>query len=298
MIKIRDLEYLQAVDEFKHFGRAAEACNVSQPTLSGQIMKFEEQLGLQLIERHRGNVMLTPAGERLVFEAKNILRATKSFSEVAKTLLDPLAGNLHIGLIPTIAPYLLPHIMEDLHSNLPKINFFLYENKTHVLLGELNQGKIDIGILSWLSDANKFDRYDLFEEPLILATHASHPLAQKESIELNDLNGQAVLTLEDGNCLRNDAMGYCFSANAFEDDRFRATSLETLRFMVAGNLGITLLPQLSTTQAFSNPLLRYVPFQDPQPTRQISLIIRPNYARMECVRAVVASIRQSLKKLP
>ena len=126
MVKLRDLQYLSAIDEYKHFGKAAQACFVSQPTLSGQIMKLEEQLALQLVERHRRNVMLTPAGEQLVKEARKVLQAANDFEASAKALLDPLAGDLHLGLIPTLAPYLLPHIMADLNSCLPNINFFLH----------------------------------------------------------------------------------------------------------------------------------------------------------------------------
>lgn len=297
MIKLRDLEYLVAIDEHKHFGKAAESCHVSQPTLSGQLMKLEESLELQLIERHHRKVMLTPAGEQLVKDARKVLSAAQHFEASAKTLLDPLAGDIHLGLIPTLAPYLLPHIMEPLNTELPKLNFYLHENRTKDLLRELDEGKLDALVLPWLEDMHNVDRYDLFEEPLVLAVHPSHPLAVKPLVSLKDLKDQQVLTLEDGHCLRQQTLGYCFTAEANEDTRFQATSLETLRHMVASNMGITILPELSMTNQVDTHRIKYIRFTDPVPTRQISLVIRRNYARMACIRAVVSNIKQSMQKV-
>jgi LysR family hydrogen peroxide-inducible transcriptional activator len=297
MIKIRDLEYLLAIAEHKHFGHAAAACFVSQPTLSGQIQKLEQRLKLTLIERKTRNVMLTPAGEKLIQEARQVLNAANNFEEAAKALLDPLSGDLHIGLIPTLAPYILPHIMPTLNTTLPKISFYLYENRTNDLLQQLDEGKLDILILPWLPEMERFERYDLFEEPLVMATSQHHGFATKSAVNFDDLHQQKILTLEDGHCLRDQAMGYCFSAGAEEDHSFRATSLETLRYMVASNMGITLLPVLATLNPLSNKDIQYIPFIQPQPTREISLLCRPGYPRMDCVRAVVSSIRQSVKPL-
>lgn len=295
MIKIRDLEYLDAIETHRHFGRAAEACYVSQPTLSGQIMKLEEQLGLTLVERQTRKVMLTPAGERLVAEARNVLRAASNFEASAKALLDPLSGDLHVGLIPTLAPYLLPHIMNDLNEKLPNINFYLYEDKTKNLLQSLDDGKLDLIILPWLDEMDKFDRFDLFEEPLVLATSQNHSLSTKSEISLDELKTYEILTLEDGHCLRDQALGFCFTAGAKEDNRFQATSLETLRHMVASNMGITLLPELATKSLDATNTLKYIPFVKPKPNRLISLVLRSGYSRMECIRAVVGSIKTSMK---
>jgi LysR family hydrogen peroxide-inducible transcriptional activator len=297
MIRVKVLEYLVAVAEHKHFGHAAKACFVSQPTLSGQIMKLEETLSLQLIERHRHNIMLTPAGEKLVQQARNIINATQSFEDAAKELLDPFSGDLHLGLIPTLAPYVLPVIMEALNRSFPKINFYLYENKTKNLLTDLNNGKLDLLILPWLNDMKNVERYDLFAEPLLLTTPINHPLANKKQLTLDDLNKQQILTLEDGHCLRDQALGYCFAAGANEDNRFKATSLETLRHMVANGLGITLLPKLATLADNTAKNIRYISFQEPQPVRQISLVIRPNYSRMVCVRGIVQAVRSAVKKI-
>ena len=296
MIKLRELEYLDAIERHKHFGKAAEACHVSQPTLSGQIIKLEEQLGVTLIERHRRNIMLTPAGNQLLAKARKVLNAAHDLEITAKTLGDPLSGEMHIGLIPTLAPYLLPYIMPELIAGLPRMEFFLHEEQTADLLQSLDQGHLDALILPWLDDMKDFDAYDLFDEPFVLAVNRKHVLAKKKRVKLEDLKGCHVLTLEDGHCLRNQALGYCFSAGADEDKRFQATSLETLRYMVASGIGITLLPKLSVIDQRESSDIVYIPFQQPQPSRRIVLLIRQNYTRVETVREIVGIVRKTLKQ--
>jgi len=296
MIKLRELEYLDAIERFKHFGKAAEACHVSQPTLSGQIIKLEEQLGVTLIERHRRNIMLTPAGNQLLAKARKVLNAAHDLEVTAKTLGDPLSGEMHLGLIPTLAPYLLPHIMPDLITGLPRMEFYLHEGQTADLVQSLDKGHLDALILPWLEDMKDFDAYHLFDEPFVLAMNKKHALAKKKRVKLEDLKGCHVLTLEDGHCLRNQALGYCFSAGADEDKRFQATSLETLRYMVASGIGITLLPKLSVIDQRESNDIVYIPFQQPQPSRRIVLLIRQNYTRVETVREIVGLVRGSVKK--
>ncbi len=291
MIKIRDLEYLDAIDKFKHFGKAAEACNVSQPTLSGQVIKLEAQLGFPLFERHKRSVMLTPNGAKLVELARKVLRSAEEFEQTAKALADPMAGELHVGLIPTLGPYLLPHIMTPLNQALPDADLYLHEGQTQQLLRKLDEGQLDCIILPWLDDMQAFNAYELFEEPLVLALPDNHALAEKQWVNLNDLRGHKVLTLEDGHCLRDQAMGYCFSAGADEDERFRATSLETLRHMISVGRGITLMPKLATLQHQSIQGIDYRPFAKPEPVRAIVLLTRPTFSRMECVRTMVKTIR-------
>ncbi|GLX80091.1 DNA-binding transcriptional regulator OxyR [Thalassotalea insulae] len=294
MVKLRDLEYLDAIAKYRHFGKAAQACFVSQPTLSGQIIKLEEQLGLTLVERQTRKVMLTPMGEQLIEQARRVLQAAEDFQTSAKALLDPLSGDLHLGMIPTLAPYLLPHIMTDLNNELPSINFYLYEDKTQHLLTQLAEGKLDALILPWLDSMDKFERYDLFNEAFVMASPKGHAFAKRESITLKDLADHNILTLEDGHCLRDQAMGYCFSAGANEDQSFRATSLETLRYMVASNMGVTLLPELATLNRTGHEDVYYTRFQQPEPNRQISLLIRPGYSRMACIRKVVTCVKNSM----
>jgi len=289
MIKIRDLEYLDAIERHRHFGKAAEACHVSQPTLSGQIKKLEEQLGVSLVERHPRNIMLTPAGEQLLAKARRVLSAAKDLEMTARTLGDPLSGEVHLGLIPTLAPYLLPVIMPDLIRKLPKIEFMLHEYKTHELLAMLHEGRLDALVLPWLDDMQNVDAYDLFNEEFVLAVSPRHPLAGSRQLQLSSLEGHKVLTLEDGHCLRDQALGYCFSAGADEDRRFQATSLETLRYMVAANIGITLLPELAVREDDED--ICYLRFEKPAPARRIVLLVRQHYTRMECVREIVSVVR-------
>jgi len=293
MIKIRDLEYLDAIDQHRHFGKAASACFVSQPTLSGQLMKLEQQLNLQLVERHRHNVMLTPAGTQLVKDGRKVLQAAEDFKRSAKNLLDPFAGELHVGLIPTLAPYLLSHIMPGITKALPKIDLYLHEKQTNDLLEQLDDGKLDVLILPYLDEMDKFEIYHLFDEPFILATPKAHPLSLQENLTLTDLYEESILTLEDGHCLKDQALGYCFTAGAKENTTFQATSLETLRHMVGSGMGITLLPALATHHQTQEDI-SYRSFNAPSPFRKIALVIRPNYARMECIRTLVANIRKSM----
>jgi LysR family hydrogen peroxide-inducible transcriptional activator len=295
MITIRDLEYLDALETHRHFGKAAEACFVSQPTLSGQIKKLEEQLGVSLIERHPGNIMLTPAGEQLLVKARRVLSAARDMEMTAKSLGDPLAGDFHLGLIPTLAPYLLPRIMPGLNADLPKLEFYLHEHKTADLLRLLNIGDLDALILPWLDDMGNFEAYDLFNEEFVLAVSSKHELADRKQVALSSLEGHKVLMLEDGHCLRDQALGYCFSAGADEDKHFRATSLETLRYMVAANRGITLLPELAVKNQPKNDSLRYIRFEKPAPSRRIVLLVRQNYQRLECVRHIVSIVRGRIK---
>jgi len=293
VVKLRDLEYLDAIERYKHFGKAADACHVSQPTLSAQIRKLEEQLGLTLVERHPRNVMLTKAGALLTEQARKVLNSAKEFETAAKNLADPLAGDLHIGLIPTLAPYLLPQIMPALTKSMPNLNLFLYEKQTKTLLQDLDNGAMDILILPWLDDEMKrFDRYKLMDEPLVLAAPPDHAVSQKSPLTLDDLKDETILTLEDGHCLRDQAMGYCFTAGAEEDKRFKATSLETLRYMVASGSGVTLMPKLAVMNQAESDMICYREFAEPQPTREIAAVIRANYPRMEAVRKLVSTIKE------
>ena len=291
MVTIKDLKYLRAIHEHRHFGKAATACFVSQPTLSGQIKKLEEQLGLVLIERNRHHLMLTDAGQALIHKAQAVLQAAEDFEQTAKTLTDPFAGELHVGLIPTLAPYLLPHIMPPLAQALPDTQILLFEEPTEVLLSQLQEGQLDVLILPWLESMSKLNRIDVFDEPLVLTTPRDHELAQQESITLDQLRGQHVLVLKDDHCLRNQSLDYCFSAGAREDTRFQATSLETLRYMVAGGLGVTLMPKLAVNTLSITENLCYRPFADPVPIRTVSAVTRPQFPRQKLIEKVADTIR-------
>jgi LysR family hydrogen peroxide-inducible transcriptional activator len=281
-MNFRDLEYLIALEELKHFRKAAEKCFVSQPTLSGQIRKLEDELGIQLMERSPRKVLFTPAGLDIVAKAKTILLEVKSLKEIATSYNEPMQGTLHIGLIPTVAPYLLPLIIAAIKTHFPEISLYLYEKQTHVLLKQLEEGELDCLILAMLPGMESFAEYHLYQEPLELAIADVHPWAKQPEIELNRLRGEHVLMLEDGHCLRDQTKEFCFAAGAVEDGSFQATSLETLRHMISAENGMTLFPQLAIPVTRHQEGIQYIPFKDPQPSREISLLCRKNSVRKIC----------------
>lgn len=293
-MNLRDLEYLVALQEVKHFRKAAEKCFVSQPTLSGQISKLEEELGLLLIERTSRKVIFTHAGEDIAMKARQILMEVKGLKEIAKNYQAPLSGPLHMGLIPTIAPYVLPKIVPQIREKFPSLELFLYEEQTSALIKGLEEGELDCLILAILPNMERFGRIDLYREPLLLALPKIHEWQSKERIAIHDLKGHQLLMLEDGHCLREQAMGYCFEAGAKEDTSFKATSLETLRHMVAAGCGITLLPELAVPQGPNDHHdLCYKRFTEPQPGRTISLLYRMHSVRRPCFNEL-AKLVQSL----
>jgi LysR family hydrogen peroxide-inducible transcriptional activator len=246
-VNLRDLKYLVALAEERHFGKAAERCHVSQPTLSAQIRKLEEYLGVSLVERQPKKVSLTETGERIVARARLVLHEADAIVELARTDRDPLAGELKLAFIPTVGPYLLPKVATRLKRALPKLKLLLYEYQTAQLLEKLRHGDIDMGILALPIPTDGLECRALYEEAVMLAVPDAHPLAQRERARLEDLRGETLLLLEDGHCLRDQALEVCSRVRVSEDQDYRATSLETLRQMVAAGHGVTLLPQLATT---------------------------------------------------
>lgn len=295
-MNLRDFEYLLALYEVRHFRKAAERCFVSQPTLSGQVRKLEDELELTLIERDTRNVMFTPAGEAVVEHARQVLSEVKQLKDTAQSFRDPMSGELRLGLIPTVAPYLLPRIMPQLFQQFPDMGWQLEEQQTSVLLNQLRDGQLDALLLAWLpNEMQGLAHFTLYHEPLWLACANGHPINQQEAINLTQLDGQTVLMLEDGHCLRDQALGYCFSSGANEDGTFRATSLETLRHMVATGRGITLMPYLAIQEHHqSDPLVRYQPFNEPQPTREIALVYRRGSSRVRTLQALADAIKESV----
>src|SRR6187399_1210493 len=232
-IKLKDLRYLVAVADTRHFGRAAERSFVSQPTLSAQLKKLEEYLGVQLIERSPKRVSLTVAGEEIVERARRILEASDEIVELAKGHRDPLAGRLKLALLPTIGPYLLPNVAGRLRRQLPRLELMLYEYQTDPMLEKLHSGEIDVGILALPVQSDGLDTHELYKEPFMVAMPAHHRLSGRSSIKVDDLRNETLLQLEDGHCLRDQALDICASTDVHEKQDFRATSLETLRQMVA-----------------------------------------------------------------
>lgn len=276
-MNLRELEYLAALGEHRHFGRAAEACFVSQPTLSMQIKKLERELGVELVERSPGGVMLTDAGERVVERARIMLREAEDIRGIARQAQDPEAGSLRLALIPTLAPYLLPHVVPQLHERFPRLELLLVEEKTDDLLERLRDGRLDAGVLALPVDAGNLYGEALFREGFVLAVPVAHRLAAlDEPVAPSVLAGEQVLLLEEGHCLREQALDVCRLAGAPERSGFRATSLETLRQMVASGVGITLLPELAVQPPVpQSGDIRLLHFAEPVPSREIALLWRP-----------------------
>ncbi|MCU1369652.1 MAG: transcriptional regulator [Ilumatobacteraceae bacterium] len=275
-MNLRDLEYLVAVGDHRHFGRAAEACNVSQPTLSTQLKKLEQELGIALIERSSRHVVLTAAGERVVERSRVILDEAAAIRALARQATDPEGGTLRMGLFPTLAPYLLPHVVPALHERYPNLELLLIEEKTEVVLDQLRAGRLDVGILALPVTGEPLHQQPLFTEDFVLAVPAGHPLAAAGGpVDPSVLAGEQVLLLEEGHCLRDQALSVCRLTGASERRGFRATSLETLRQMVAAGVGITLLPSLAVRppvpMSADIELLR---FTEPVPRREIAMLWR------------------------
>ena len=275
-MNIRTLEYLTALHKYQHFGKAAEACFVSQPALSMQLKKLEDYLGVSLIERRHQNTLLTVEGVKIAQLALTALQTINSIKEYANSVTDPLQGKITLGIFPTLAPYLLPLIIPVLAKKFPQLAIYLLEEKTDNLLNDLKQGKIDIALLALPIIDSQLSVNEIFSEKFYLALPKSHPLASKKSIASSALKQERLLLLEEGHCLRDQALSFCHRLNTHEQQDFRATSLETLRHMVAANLGITLMPALA---CIKTPNVVYIPFSDQKISRDIALVWRNSTPR-------------------
>lgn len=294
-MNLRDLRYFVALADTRHFGRAAERSFVSQPTLSAQIKKLENHLGVQLVERQPRRVTLTDTGAKILPLARRILQESDEIVSLARNEHDPLSGRLNVGLIPTIGPYLLPLVIRKLRKRLPQLQLMLYEYQTQPLLEKLRSGDIELGILALPVAPDGLEVRELYTEPFHAALPGTSPLAKKTSIKLDDLTGENLLLLEDGHCLRDQALEVCNRIDIKESGDYRATSLETLRQMVAAGLGVTLLPELATRGPFgSGHGLIVKPFTRPSPSRAVGAVWRRSSARGAAIDAVCDVIHTTM----
>ena len=295
-LKLKDLKYLVALADTRHFGRAAARCFVSQPTLSAQLRKLEQYLGVQLIERQPRHVTLTAAGERIVERARRIVAASDEVLEIARAEHDPLAGRLRLALLPTIGPYLLPLVMQKIRKALPRLELMLYEYQTAPLLEHVQAGDVDVGILALPVHGASLASHSLYEEPFVVLAPAGHALASRSSVRPADLAGETLLLLEEGHCLRDQALDVCGRVDVSEREDFRATSIETLRQMVAAGAGITLLPDLASRGAYAAARGVVVrPFTRPQPTRNVGAVWRRSSARAAAIAALLDVIAATVR---
>ncbi len=294
-MNLRDLRYLVALAEHKHFGRAAQASFVSQPTLSTQIKKLEEELGVALVERTPRKVLLTEAGKEIVQRARDVLTEVEQIRAIARRTLDPESGTLRLGIFPTLGPYLLPHVVPHISTRFPRLELLLVEEKTEVLLKQLREGRLDTAILALPIHDDQLHAEFLFEEPFLLAVPERHELARRKTLKLDDLSNQSLLLLEDGHCLRDQALEVCALSGATEKSGFRATSLETLRQMVAANVGVTLLPILAVKPPVArSENIHLVQFRGEAPSRRIAMLWRKSSA----LAPFLKKISQVFRELP
>ncbi|MGA9993088.1 MAG: hydrogen peroxide-inducible genes activator [Thiobacillaceae bacterium] len=294
---LTELKYVLAVTRERHFGRAAEACFVSQPTLSVAIKKLEDELGVILFERGGGGELgITPAGERVAEQAAHIFELVDGIKDLAAEAKDDLQGALKLGAIYTIAPYLLPELIPVLHRQAPQMPLVLEENYTRVLTEKLKKGELDAMIIATPVDEPALLVLPLYEEPFLVAVPANHEWKKKKSVASADLEKESLLLLSSGHCFRDQVLQACPALNRSATNGLQKTlessSLETIRNTVASGMGITVLPCTATRlQTASDSLLSYRPFSKPVPSRIVSLAWRKSFPRPRAIEAVRQAVQ-------
>lgn len=297
-MNLRDFKYVITVADTHHFGRAAERCFVSQPTLSGQIKKLEEELGVTIFERTKRSVEVTPVGAEIIALARRLLEQADAIEQLARAHRDPLAGPLRVGAIPTLSPYLMPLILRPLKSAYPQMKLVLSEEVTDTLVERLQNHEIDAALLATPVDAPDLDAMPLFDEPFWLAHPRNHPLYDKDEITREDLESLDLLLLADGHCLAKQAMDVCGLADRRERGEMsdlRAASLETLLQLVGAGFGSTLVPALATGGAWmtgSGIIARQLNLPDTY--RRVSMVFRRSFPRRAALEAFAGIIRDNL----
>lgn len=288
---LRQLQYVVAVADALSFRKAAELCHVSQPSLSAQLALLEDALGVRLFERDRRRVLATAAGKEVIERARRLLLDADDLNAAARRAADPLDGTLRLGVIPTVSPYLLPHVTPALRSDFPKLTAVWIEDKTEVLVHSLEAGTLDAALLALEAELGDVEHEVVSSDPFMLATSSGDPLGQgTAAVERSELRDADVLLLDDGHCFREQALAYCSRAKARELE-FRATSLATLTQMVASGLGVTLLPALAVATEAERAGLHVRPFADPPPARTIALVWRRRSPIASALRKVAATVR-------
>lgn len=289
---LRQLQYAVEVADALSFRRAAERCHVSQPALSAQLAHMETALGARLFERDRRRVLVTAAGRELVERARQVLREADDLVEIARRGADPLAGSLHVGVIPTISPYLLPGLMPLLRSDYPRLTVLWTEDRTDALVSALQEGRLDAALLALEADIGDLEREVVAVDEFVLVTPRGHALGTaRRPARPGDLRGAPVLLLDDGHCLREQALAFCARAKAREME-FRATSLSTLAQMVAGGAGVTLLPEMALPVEARRADLEVRRFAAPAPARTIALVWRARSALAGVLRPLASTMRR------
>jgi LysR family hydrogen peroxide-inducible transcriptional activator len=291
---LTELRYIVAVARERHFGRAAETCFVSQPTLSVAVKKLEEELAVILFERGPGEVSVTPAGQKIVEQAQRVLEEASRIREIAAAGRDPLAGPLRLGAIYTIGPYLLPKLIPILRRTAPAMQLLIQENFTHRLGEELKSGEVDVILLALPYEEPGIVTRAVYDEPFLVAVPKGHPWENRKRVTSDELTSESLLLLGEGHCFRDQVLEICHTVRARERSPLAKTveggSLETIRQMVAGGVGVTVLPATSTATGGTGDLIRILPFARPVPTRRVGMAWRRSFPRPEAIEALRKSI--------
>jgi LysR family hydrogen peroxide-inducible transcriptional activator len=296
---LTELRYIVAVARELHFGRAASACFVSQPTLSVAVKKLEDELGITIFERHKHDVTVTPAGRRIIEQAQLVLVQAKTIKLLAEEGKNPLKGSIKLGVIYTVGPYLLPRLISLLHAAAPDLTLIIDEDFTANLANKLKQGDLDMIIVSTPFHIQGINTEILYKEPFVVALPKGHPLARKKTIKADDLADETLLLLKAGNCFRDQVMAACpaCKSDIFTKNKIQKTlegsSIETIRQMVASGSGVTVLPNTSVKDNEEvNSLLEYRPFSRPAPKREIALAYRESYPRKKLIGLITETIQK------
>ncbi len=303
MITLRQLRYLSALAKYGHFGRAAEACAVTQPALSMQIRDLERTLGVAVVERRPGDVMLTDVGREIARRGEDVLTASRDLVDFARHRSGLLTGRLTLGVIPSLAPYLLPRILPELQIRFPELRLELRETQTRQLVEDIKSGALDAAMLALPVDEPDIDTIELFEDLFLLAVPSSDPRAETTRVAARDIDQSRLILLEDGHCLRDQALAFCATAargrtNGAAGTAFGASSLTTVMQMVANGYGVTLIPQIAADVERRDERVKFLRLENPEPGRCIGLVFRRTSPRKADFAALGEMVMESLDAPP
>ena len=285
-MNLRDLKYIVELARHQHFARAAEKSFVSQPALSMQIKKLEDELGVKIFERSQKNFLVTKVGEEIVKKAEIILREAEEIKNLSKNSKDPFASQFKLGAFPTLASYFFPKVVGKIHKKFPQLKLFLVEEKTEILIEKLKSGEIDAAMLASPILFDEFESKKIFTEDFFLAVPKNHRLAKNKKIQIKDLKNETLMLLEDGHCMRRQALEFCSKMHVFESQEFRASSLETLRQMVEIGGGITLMPEIAMRKSDK---ISYIKIS-PAPQREVGLYFRKGATNKILIESLVGEL--------
>lgn len=299
MISLKHLKYALAVERHGHFKRAAEECAISNSALSSAISDMEGQLGFQVFERDTKRVIVTPLGRSVLDRAQSIYLQVQDLHSLAEQLSSPMSGRFQMGMIPTIAPYLLPLILPDARQQYPDLQLLIDEDQSHTLVERVRQGELDTAMLALPYDCEGLLTLPFWDEDFYLVTHKASPLAGNDAIKSEDVDLDSLMLLKDGHCLKDHTLSVCHMAERETNVSIRGSSLSTLVHLVANNMGSTFVPAMALHQLLmQHTSLRALRLKEPGPHRQLAFIVRPNYPMFEKIESLRALIKQSLVAAP